>query len=197
MEENKEALPEMWSETLVKYGLWHSKVWEMQIVDKLVKDCAWLLKFKRRYYWYSLLEKCGSTLLDWKRFAVLQWKPWRRNIYFESVANSLTKVTLWIQKEGILKFEFTNKYNYNNMHFTANTIVKDDEQWWRKSMRERKEERGASQPKPKPEKQGLKQGHWVHEPCEEDAELLWKRMEMTCVAVRSPKPRDVTRWVGR
>jgi len=42
MKENKEALLDMWLETpkSIIHGLWHSKVWEMQAFDKLVRGCA-------------------------------------------------------------------------------------------------------------------------------------------------------------
>jgi len=64
IEENKEALREMWSvvpESII-YELWRSKAWEMQAFDKIecVKDCVWLTDFNLRYLWYFSLENFGS-----------------------------------------------------------------------------------------------------------------------------------------
>lgn len=60
----------------------------MQALDKLVKGCAWLPDFKLKYSSYSFLEKCGSTLLKWKMFVVLQGET-----FIFGAVNSLTKGT--------------------------------------------------------------------------------------------------------
>jgi len=54
----------------------------MQAFVKLVKGYTSLLDFKRRYSCYSLLEKCGSTLLGWKMFVVLLGKPCKEKHLF-------------------------------------------------------------------------------------------------------------------
>jgi len=56
MEENKEALPEMWLNALesIIHGIWYSKVWDMQAFNKLVKGCVWLPNFKLKIFFYIL-----------------------------------------------------------------------------------------------------------------------------------------------
>ena len=79
MVENKELLPEMWSEALesITHELWPSMDWEMQTVDVLGAwdDYAKLLDLRRRYSWYSSSVNLESVVSAWETLAVLAGNP--------------------------------------------------------------------------------------------------------------------------